>query len=59
LGLPVDAATAEVKRAYRNLAKRYHPDHSLAKDPRQACADNERMTLIIAAYETIRRQRSA
>ncbi len=57
LELPVDAAMAEVKRAYRNLAKRYHPDHSLAGDPRQARANNERMTLIIAAYETIRRER--
>jgi len=59
LELPVDAAMVEVKRSYRNLAKRYHPDRSLGEDPRQARAKNERMTLIIAAYETIRRQRGA
>jgi DnaJ like chaperone protein len=57
LELPVDATTAEVKRAYRKLAKRYHPDHSVAKDSREDRANTERMTLIITAYETIRRER--
>jgi DnaJ like chaperone protein len=58
LELPVNATKAEVKRAYRNLAKRYHPDHSPAADPCEQRANTERMTLIITAYETIRRERS-
>ncbi|HYA01965.1 MAG TPA: DnaJ domain-containing protein [Syntrophobacteria bacterium] len=58
LEIPVDATMAEVKRAYRNLAKRYHPDHSVAGDSRTGRANTERMALIITAYETIRRDQS-
>jgi DnaJ like chaperone protein len=57
LNLPMDAPMVEVKRAYRNLAKRYHPDHSLARDAREARGNAERLTLIITAYETIRHDR--
>ena len=56
LELPVDATMAEVKSAYRSLAKRYHPDHSVGGDPREGRANAERMTLIITAYDTIRRE---
>ncbi len=28
LGVPADASLAEIKNAYRNLVKRYHPDVS-------------------------------
>ncbi len=28
LGLKESATTSEIKKAYRNLAKKYHPDHN-------------------------------
>lgn len=42
LGLPTNATQQQIKRRYRQLAKRYHPDRG--GDPRQ-------MQRIIAAYE--------
>jgi DnaJ domain len=49
LGIAPDAGEEEVARAYRELAKRYHPDHS----PGDAEADR-RMAEINAAYELLR-----
>ena len=46
LGVAPDATFAEVKRAYRTLAKRHHPD---AAGP----ADTERFLAIQQAYESI------
>ncbi|MBO0777485.1 MAG: J domain-containing protein [Ktedonobacteraceae bacterium] len=42
LGLPPNATPQQIKRRYRALAKRYHPDRG--GDPRQ-------MQRVIAAYE--------
>jgi len=44
LGLPPTATAQQIKRRYRALAKRYHPDRG--GDPRQ-------MQRIIAAYEVL------
>ncbi|GCE13176.1 J domain-containing protein [Tengunoibacter tsumagoiensis] len=44
LGLPLNATPEQIKRRYRALAKRYHPDRG--GDPRQ-------MQKIIAAYELL------
>ena len=44
LGLPPDATPQQIKRRYRTLAKRYHPD--MGGDPRQ-------MQQLIAAYELL------
>jgi DnaJ like chaperone protein len=52
------APVAEVKRAYRRLAKRYHPDRAPA-EPGERRARTERMVVLNAAYRTIRRQRFA
>jgi hypothetical protein len=47
LGIPPDAALADIKRAYRKLAKRYHPDVNNSPD----AAD--RFREITEAYDTL------
>jgi DnaJ-domain-containing protein 1 len=42
LGLPSNATPEQIKRRYRALAKRYHPDRG---------GDQRQMQRIIAAYE--------
>jgi curved DNA-binding protein CbpA len=49
LGLPLNATPQQVKRRYRALAKRHHPDRG--GDPRQ-------MQKIIAAYEFLMKEQS-
>jgi len=53
LELIPDASLAEVKRAYRRLAKRYHPDRATSARPQEVRGNAERMLLITAAYQTI------
>ena len=48
LGIAKDASDAEIKRAYRKLARQYHPD----RNPGDAAAE-ERFKAIQAAYESI------
>ncbi len=48
LGLTCDASPKEIKRAFRRLARKYHPD--LNSQDRNA---NERMKRIIAAYKVL------
>ena len=57
LGVPSTATDEEVKKAYRNLAKKYHPDN-YHDDPLADLAQ-EKMKEINEAYETIRNQRKA
>jgi len=44
LGLPPNATNQQIKRRYRELAKKYHPDRG--GDPRE-------MQRIIAAYQSL------
>lgn len=44
LGLPTGATPQQIKRRYRALAKRYHPDRG---------GDQRQMQRIIAAYELL------
>lgn len=44
LGLPPDATRQQIKRRYRELAKKYHPDRG---------GDQKEMRRIIAAYELL------
>ena len=44
LGLPPNATRQQIKRRYRALAKRYHPDRG---------GDQQQMQRIIAAYELL------
>ena len=48
LGIPADAALADIKKAYRKLARRHHPDRNNG-DP----AATERFRQITEAYEAL------
>lgn len=56
LGVKPDASDDEVKRAYRELARKYHPDN-YQNNPLADLAE-EKMKEINEAYDTINRMRS-
>ena len=57
LGVDVNASDEEVKKAYREMAKKNHPDlvSNLGDEVRQAA--EKKFQEINAAYETIKKQR--
>lgn len=56
LGVSRDATDAEIKDAYRELARKYHPDNYDDDNPLKDLA-KEKMQQINAAYDEIRRMR--
>ena len=50
LGLPPNATPPQIKRRYRSLAKRHHPDRG---------GDQRQMQRIIAAYEFLMKEQQA
>ena len=56
LGVPETATDEEIKRAYRELARKYHPDNY--HDNPLADLAQEKMKEINEAYDTITRMRS-
>ena len=56
LGIPRCATDDEVKKAYRNLARKYHPDNYAGSS--QASSNEEIMKEINEAYDAIQRERS-
>jgi predicted trehalose synthase len=50
LNIPVTATPEEIRAAYRNLARRWHPDRFMAGPERDWA--NEKMAAINAAYRT-------
>ena len=57
LGLYPEVSEEKIRTAYRRLAKKYHPDHLAHLDQVSQQRYAEKMTLINAAYETIRADR--
>lgn len=55
LGVEVTATDAEIKTAYRNLAKKHHPDRF--SDPKQKKLAEEKMSEINCAYDQIMESR--
>ena len=57
LGVSPDASDADIKRAYHELARKYHPDNCPNDDLRSLAA--EKMKEVTEAYDTIKSWRSA
>lgn len=57
LGVPENASDEEIKKAYRRLAKKYHPDN-YADNPLSDLAD-QKMKEINEAYDAIQKMRAS
>lgn len=57
LDIPRSASDAEVKKAYREMAKKYHPDKIRSDDPALKKGAQEKFQQVQAAYESIQKER--
>ena len=53
LGLTTDASDEQVKKAYRELVKRYHPDNNLAQSEEKKQENNFQLKRINDAFKII------
>ena len=58
LGVSKNASDDDIKKAYRELVKKYHPDNYDANNPLRDLA-NEKMQEVNEAYDEIQRLRSS
>ncbi|RVE65469.1 hypothetical protein OJAV_G00116720 [Oryzias javanicus] len=54
LGVTREASKAEIARAYRQLARRYHPDRYKPEEPGTEESAHKKFLLIATAYETLK-----
>jgi DnaJ like chaperone protein len=57
LEITPNASDAEVKKAYRQMAKKYHPDKLQSKDPALIKGAQEKFQEVQKAYEAIQKER--
>ena len=57
LEISPNATDTEVKKAYRTMAKKYHPDKLQSKDPALVKGAQEKFQEVQKAYETIQNER--
>lgn len=57
LEISSSATDAEVKKAYRTMAKKYHPDKLQSKDPALIRGAQEKFQKVQEAYEAIQKER--
>ena len=57
LEISPEATDVEVKKAYRTMAKKYHPDKIQSSDPALKKGAQEKFQQVQAAYETIQKER--
>ena len=57
LEISPEATDVEVKKAYRKMAKKYHPDKIQSSDPALKKGAQEKFQQVQAAYETIQKER--
>lgn len=57
LDVPKSATDAEVKKAYREMAKKYHPDRVNTEDEAIKKGAEEKFKQVQTAYETIQKER--
>ena len=57
LEITPQASDVIVKKAYRDMAKKYHPDKLQSKDPALIKGAQEKFQEVQKAYETIRKAR--
>ena len=57
LGVSKSASAAEIKKAYRKMVKKYHPDKLTGLGDEHLQGAKEKFQNIQAAYETIKKER--
>jgi len=59
LEIESNATDDEVKKAYREMAKKYHPDKLRSKDPAMIKGAHEKFQEVQKAYESIQKERGS